>query len=83
MGKHTQQVTREIWDALGASIFQGSILERIEAVLIKDLNSLEQELLNLGGPNPSGVASDKRSTYMQGYSDAMKAALALVQERKT
>jgi hypothetical protein len=82
MGQHTQRVTREIWDALGASIFKGSLLERIEAVLLKDLDDLEQALLNLRPHNPPNIEADKRSAYMQGYNDAAKAALKLVHERR-
>jgi hypothetical protein len=84
MGQHTQRVTREIWDALGASIFKGSLLERIEAVLLKDLDDLEKALLNISssGHNPY-VDTDKRSeAYKRGFKDATEAALAVVRERK-
>jgi hypothetical protein len=78
MGEHTQRVTRDIWDALGQSIFQGSLLERIETVLLKDLGSLEEALLKVRDPPSS--ESDKRSAYSRGYNDAIEAALAIVRE---
>jgi hypothetical protein len=82
MGIHTQRVTQEIWDALGQSIFKGSLLERIEAVLLRDLADLEKAILNISPPNPPYVEAGNRSAYMQGYNDAAKAALTLVRHRK-
>ena len=78
LGEHTQRVTQEIWDALGQTIFKGSLLERIETILLKDLGSLEEALLKVGDPPCS--ESDKRSPYLRGYSDASEAALAIVRE---
>ena len=80
MGEHTQRVTQDIWDALGQSIFKGSLLERIETVLLKELGSLEEALLKVRDPPCS--ESDKRSAYLRGYSDAIEAALAIVRERQ-
>ena len=78
MGEHTQRVTHDIWDALGQSIFKGSLLERIETVLLKDLGSLEQALLR--ARDPPSPESDKRSAYLRGYNDAIEAALGIVPE---
>jgi hypothetical protein len=77
-------VAEEIWNALGGSIFKGSILERIEAVLINELTDLEEALAKVAGQghNPQFAEADKRSAYMKGYKDATEAALALVRERK-
>lgn len=81
MSEHTKRVAQEIWDALGASIFKGPILERIEAVIIQELGGLEEALLTIGS-HPPYADGDKRSAYMRGYNDAIKAALAVVRERK-
>jgi hypothetical protein len=82
MSDHTKRVTQEIWDALGASIFKGQVLERIEAVIIQELGDLEETLRNIGSPGPPYADGDKRSAYMRGYHDATKAAVAVVRERK-
>ena len=84
MSEYTQRVAEEIWDALGGSIFKGSIMERIEAVLINELNDLEEALSKVAaqGHTPSYGNADKRSAYMKGYQDATEAALALVRKRK-
>ena len=50
MGEHIQRVTHEIWNALGQSIFKGSLLERIDTILLKDLGSLEEALLKVRDP---------------------------------
>ena len=82
MGKHTERVTQEIWDALGASIFKGSLLVRIEAVLLKDLDDLEKALLDISSNNPYADADKRAEAYMRGFNDAMKTTLTLVRERK-
>jgi hypothetical protein len=84
MSEYTQHVAEEIWNALGGSLSKGSVMERIEAVLINELNDLEETLANVAGQghNPSHADADKRSAYMKGYKDATEAALALVRKRK-
>jgi hypothetical protein len=84
MSEYTQRVAAEIWDALGGSIFKGSIMERIEAVLINELNDLEEALAKVAdqAPNPSYADADKRLAYMKGYKAATEAAVALVRKRK-
>jgi len=57
-------------------------LERIEAVISKDLDNLEKALLTLRAHSPRYAEADKHSAYMQGYKDAAEAALAMVRERK-
>jgi AP2 domain len=81
MSDHTKRVAQQVWDALGASIFKGSIMERIEAVIIQEFSDLEESLLNIGS-HPPYADGDKRSAYMRGYNDAIKAAVAAVRERK-
>jgi hypothetical protein len=83
MSDYTQRVAEEIWDALEGSVFKGSIMERIEAVLINELNDLEEALAKVADQaNPSHAEADKRSAYMKGYKSATEAAVALVRKRK-
>ena len=82
MGKHTERVTREIWDTLEASIFKGSLLERIEAVLLKDLDDLEKALLHINSRNPYSDADQRAEAYARGLNDATNATLTIVRERK-
>ena len=68
---------------LGRSIFKGSLLERIETVLLKDLDCLEEALLKVRNPaDPPYSEKDKRSAYLRGYNNALAAALAIVREWK-
>lgn len=84
MSEHTQRVAEKVWDALGGSVLQGSILQRIEAVVIEDLNELEEALVTVGNQthNSPGLTADQQSAYVKGFDDAIASVLAVIRARR-